>query len=179
MQSNFGSLEESDDLGGALWTEIEQTLRESRGGKRGAACEASFSTPDMGSIMIVIGTDLPLSARQLGRVIRRAEVGLVRTGSFLGTGSGDVVIGFSNGNYLGEAPDGMEHGSGQRLPSGRSDFSRRSGSRGIHTGGGVAVEEAIYNSLCYAHPAVKRDGTPVHALPEFLADRGGMMKTMK
>ena len=50
--------------------------------------------------MIIIGTDIPLSARQLKRVLKRAAVGLVRTGSYMGHGSGDVFIGFTNENYL-------------------------------------------------------------------------------
>ena len=50
--------------------------------------------------MIIIGTDLPVSHRQLSRILRRAAVGLVRTGSFVGHGSGDVVLGFTTANRL-------------------------------------------------------------------------------
>ena len=53
-----------------------------------------------GSIMIVVATDLPVSERQLKRIIKRTEVGLVRTGSTIGNDSGDVVIGFTTANRL-------------------------------------------------------------------------------
>ena len=40
--------------------------------------------PEKGSIIIVLGTDIPLSDRQLKRIAKRATVGLARVGSFLG-----------------------------------------------------------------------------------------------
>lgn len=48
-----------------------------------------------GSIMIVVATDAPLTARNLDRVGNRALMGLARTGSFASNGSGDYVIAFS------------------------------------------------------------------------------------
>jgi len=54
--------------------------------------------PDKGSCIIIAATDLPLDSRQLGRVLRRASVGLARLGSFIGEGSGEVFIGFSTAN---------------------------------------------------------------------------------
>ena len=48
-----------------------------------------------GSIMMVVATDAPLTARNLDRVARRAIMGLARTGSFASNGSGDYVIAFS------------------------------------------------------------------------------------
>jgi D-aminopeptidase len=48
-----------------------------------------------GSIMIVVATDAPLSARSLERLAERALAGLARTGSSFSNGSGDYVIAFS------------------------------------------------------------------------------------
>jgi len=48
-----------------------------------------------GSIMIVVATDAPLSARNLDRLAMRAIMGLARTGSYASNGSGDYVIAFS------------------------------------------------------------------------------------
>lgn len=53
-----------------------------------------------GSCIIIIGTDIPFSERQLKRIAKRSVTGLVRTGSYLGNGSGDVAIAFSNGNRV-------------------------------------------------------------------------------
>lgn len=53
------------------------------------------SDKEDGSIMMVVATDAPLTARNLDRVARRALMGLARTGSFASNGSGDYVIAFS------------------------------------------------------------------------------------
>ena len=47
------------------------------------------------SCVFVVATDAPLDARQLGRVARRALVGLARTGSAFAGGSGDYALAFS------------------------------------------------------------------------------------
>jgi len=48
-----------------------------------------------GSVVVVVATDAPLDARQLGRLARRAAIGLARTGSTAANGSGDFVVAFS------------------------------------------------------------------------------------
>ena len=99
--------------------------------------------------MIIIGTDIPLSARQLKRVLKRAAVGLVRTGSYMGHGSGDVFIGFTNENYLPAA--GKEKLlSISCFPEDRLDLVFRMAAE--------SVEEAICNSLIYAHQETGVDG---------------------
>jgi L-aminopeptidase/D-esterase-like protein len=56
------------------------------------------SKADDGSIIIVIATDAPLLPHQLKRLSRRATMGLARTGSTSGNGSGDIFIAFSTAN---------------------------------------------------------------------------------
>ena len=55
---------------------------------------------DKGSIIMIVATDLPVSDRQLRRILKRAAVGLIRTGSHLGHGSGDIMVGFSTAYTL-------------------------------------------------------------------------------
>ncbi len=55
---------------------------------------------DKGSIITVLATDIPLSERQLRRLCRRALVGLSRTGSYCGNGSGEIVIAFTTANRV-------------------------------------------------------------------------------
>jgi D-aminopeptidase len=55
---------------------------------------------DEGSIIIIIGTDIPLSERQLKRVAKRAAISLGKTGSYMGNGSGDVAIAFTTANRI-------------------------------------------------------------------------------
>jgi D-aminopeptidase len=64
------------------------------------AAKPDTGAVEKGSIIIVAATDIPLSDRQLKRVIRRAGVGLARLGSFWGHGSGDIALGFSTANRL-------------------------------------------------------------------------------
>lgn len=52
----------------------------------------------MGSIIIVVATDAPLLPHQVQRLARRATMGLARTGSTSGNGSGDIFIAFSTAN---------------------------------------------------------------------------------
>jgi D-aminopeptidase len=53
---------------------------------------------DTGSIIIVVATDAPLLPHQLKRLARRATMGLSRTGSTSGNGSGDIFLAFSTAN---------------------------------------------------------------------------------
>jgi D-aminopeptidase len=59
---------------------------------------ASFGGDERGSIIIVIATDAPLLSHQLKRLAHRATLGLGRTGSLSGNGSGDIFIAFSTAN---------------------------------------------------------------------------------
>jgi len=52
------------------------------------------------SIVIVLATDAPLDARQLGRLAKRAALGLARTGSSAHHSSGDFVVAFSTGSRV-------------------------------------------------------------------------------
>jgi D-aminopeptidase len=53
---------------------------------------------ETGSIIIVVATDAPLLPHQAKRLARRAALGLARTGSVAGNGSGDLLIAFSTAN---------------------------------------------------------------------------------
>jgi D-aminopeptidase len=61
---------------------------------------------DDGSCMIVVATDAPLDARQLGRIAKRAVFAMARTGASYSNGSGDYAIAVSTrtGNRL---PDSL------------------------------------------------------------------------
>jgi D-aminopeptidase len=112
--------------------------------------------PDAGgSIMIVVATDLPLSARLLGRLARRATFGLARAGSSGGHGSGDYVIAFSTAYRRPEAAGAV-----------RDELARREGAADVaFQAVADATEEAILNSLLRAERMVGRDGHAREALP--------------
>lgn len=93
---------------------------------------------DKGSIMIIVATDLPVTHRQLTRILKRSVTGLSRTGSFIGNGSGDVVIGFTTAKNQPRLPDHLLDGAFRAV--------------------GEAVEEAIFRSLQESEPVTGRNG---------------------
>lgn len=56
---------------------------------------------DEGSGIVVVATDAPLDGRQLARVAKRASLGLGRTGSTGGNGSGELLVALSTSYRLG------------------------------------------------------------------------------
>ena len=58
----------------------------------------NYKRPEQGSIVMVVATDAPLDSRQLGRIAKRAIIGLATTGSASHNGSGDIVLAFSTAN---------------------------------------------------------------------------------
>ena len=113
---------------------------------------------ERGSIMIVLATDAPLDARQLGRLCVRAAVGVVRTGSHHGHASGDFVIAFSVAHRVAQAPRALT----------QTETVVADEARAMHwlfPAVVESVEEAILNSLCRAVTVTGRDGHVRHALP--------------
>jgi len=51
-----------------------------------------------GSIIVVIATDVPLLSSQLGRISKRAALGLGRVGSHAASTSGEIIVAFSTAN---------------------------------------------------------------------------------
>jgi D-aminopeptidase len=53
---------------------------------------------ELGSIIVVLGTDLPMAPHQLRRLAKRAAIGIGRGGTPGGNNSGDIFLAFSNAN---------------------------------------------------------------------------------
>ncbi len=117
-----------------------------------------------GSIMIVLGTDAPLSERQLGRLAARATFGLGRAGSFAANASGEYVIAFSTAHRIPHRSD---------LPQVGLDLLRDDAPelRDLFEAAGEVVHEAVLNSLCVAEPTTGRDGNSVEAFPHELLEQ--------
>ena len=111
---------------------------------------------EAGSIIIVVATDAPLLPNQLKRLARRASLGLARTGSVSGNGSGDLFLAFSTANPRVAGPDQLTH-SVETMPNDLMDP--------IFNGVVQATEEAIVNALVDNHDMVGRDNHRVPALP--------------
>lgn len=114
---------------------------------------------DRGSIIMIVGTDLPVSDRQLKRILKRAAVGLIRTGSYLGHGSGDIMVGFSTAYTLPSTEDNAVI-SVPLLNENRIEQAFRAAAE--------ACEEAILNSLAAADTVNGVEGHIRQGLSSFL-----------
>ena len=120
---------------------------------RGRSLEAELPKDD-GSCIVVIATDAPLDGRQLARVAKRAGLGLGRTGSHGGNGSGELLVAFSTTYRPGETPGEQTQRS---VESHTIDP--------IFIAAIDATEEAVLNSLCMATTTTGRHGHVIEALP--------------
>ncbi len=110
---------------------------------------------DHGSIIIVIATDAPLIATQMKRLARRATLGLARTGSISGNGSGDIFIAFSTANPGAAKPEGIRHI--EMVPNDQMDP--------LFEATVEATEEAIVNAMVAAKTMTGINNHTVQALP--------------
>ena len=114
---------------------------------------------DRGSIMMVLATDLPVSDRQLRRILKRCAVGLARNGSYFGHGSGDVMIGFTTANRV---PHGGMHRvlTQQVLTEQTLEFAFRAAAE--------ATQEAVLNSLTAAVEMTGLNGRVYESITKYL-----------
>lgn len=109
-----------------------------------------------GSIIVLIGTDAPLLSSQLGRVCKRAALGIGRVGSYAAHGSGEIILGFSIANRVPRVSQGMTHKLSIML-------DRATGP--LYEAVIEATEEAIVNALCMADDMVGQSGNFAPGLP--------------
>ncbi|MCB9450539.1 MAG: P1 family peptidase [Anaerolineaceae bacterium] len=114
--------------------------------------------PGPGSVMVVLATDAPLDARQLGRLARRAGLGLARTGTVGHDGSGDFVIAFSTASY-------HPHDPAQVVTTAPRFNETGMAINTLFAAVVEAVEESVLNALTAAETMTGRDGNTLHALP--------------
>src|SRR5438094_10459817 len=111
---------------------------------------------ESGSCIAVVATDAPLLPNQLKRLARRVSLGLARTGTISGNGSGDLFIAFSTANPNVANPDQVTHDV-QTIPNDLMDP--------LFTGVVEATEEAVVNALVDNHSMTGRDNHRVDGLP--------------
>lgn len=110
---------------------------------------------EQGSIIVVVATDAPLLPVQLQRVARRATLGMARTGTTGGTGSGDIFLAFSTAGHVEE--NGLAPlPTLAYIPNDRIDP--------VFEAAVEAVEEAILNALVAAETMTGWNGHRVAAL---------------
>lgn len=113
---------------------------------------------DQGSIVMVLATDLPLSSRQLGRLARRSAVGLGRTGSYIGDGSGDIALAFSTAQKV--SHDAKSIQTFAFMPDSQLDP--------VFEAGIETIEESVLSALVHAETLTGFQGRTVYGLRDFL-----------
>ncbi|WP_437290504.1 P1 family peptidase [Sorangium sp. So ce406] len=109
-----------------------------------------------GSLLVVVATDAPLSARQLGRVARRISLAVGRTGTVSRDGSGDLFLAFATGNRIpAEARELIR--TLREVDDGRLNP--------LFQAAEEAVEEAILNAMTTATTTFGYDDHVAHAIP--------------
>jgi L-aminopeptidase/D-esterase-like protein len=111
---------------------------------------------DDGSLIVVLATDAPLLPHQLKRLAKRASLGMARTGSLGGNGSGDIFLAFSTAG---------SGGAGSGSMKGSVEFIHNDFIDPLLFASGYATEEAIINSLIAAETMTGCDGLCVTAIP--------------
>lgn len=112
---------------------------------------------ETGSLIVILATDAPLLPHQLKRLARRATLGMARTGSLGGNGSGDIFLAFSTANPQ------VYHGDEKGLASLQALSNEKIDP--LFSAAVYATEEAILNALMAAETMVGRNGLVVKALP--------------
>jgi D-aminopeptidase len=117
-------------------------------------------TPE-GSCIVVVATDAPLHAHTLRRLAKRAGLGLARTGSTAGDGSGEIILAFSTAQRAPlKAPDGL-----RQLTLLAEGGSGTIGLNRLFEATIDATEEAVVNALLAATTTTGRNGRVLHAAP--------------
>ena len=122
----------------------------------GKEIPGSVYKEDTGSCIAVVATDAPLLPNQLKRLARRVSIGLARTGTISGNGSGDLFIAFSTANKNVWAADQVTH-SVQTVPNDLIDP--------IFGAVVEATEEAVVNALVDNQTMTGAGNHRVEALP--------------
>lgn len=117
--------------------------------------EGTIRKIETGSIIVAVATDAPLLPHQLKRLARRVPLGLARTGSMSGNGSGDIFVAFSTANP--KAWGSQELAALKMLPNERMNS--------LFDATVLATEEAVLNAMVAAETMTGVDGHKILALP--------------
>ncbi|WEV39711.1 P1 family peptidase [Lactobacillus sp. ESL0681] len=154
VMSNFGFGEDLNIYGHAIGQKITQLKKEK----------------EKGSIVTIIATDIPFNSRQLKRIAKRSSVGITRTGSFTGNGSGEITLAFSTANRVSHFPKD-ELSNIQAITDDKIDRYFRMTVD--------IVNEAILSSLVHAETTLDREGKPMLSLKDALNKLGNDQEALQ
>lgn len=141
--SNFGLMKDLTIDGKFIGKELAKSIK------------SKNQKNDKGSIILIVATDIPLSSRQLKRIIKRTSPGIARTGGFISHGSGEIAIGFSTGTII-------NHNSNNDLLDVK--ILNESKINQVFRATSEATEEAILNSLICSTTTTGIDRHTIYSL---------------
>ncbi|MCK4795301.1 MAG: P1 family peptidase [Desulfobacteraceae bacterium] len=150
VQSNFGSRKDLKILGVPVGRHMPEN-----------AVLSEIDMHETGSIIVIIGTDLPLLPIQLRRIAKRGAIGIGRTGTPGGNYSGDIFLAFSIANDI-----GLPNMHGEQTSSYALNFINDHYLDDIYNATVQAIEEAVINAMIAAESmtTVKPAGLTVAAI---------------
>ena len=110
---------------------------------------------DLGSIIVVVATDVPLLPHQLQRVARHVSLGIGKMGGLGSNSSGDIYVAFSTANSNAAATTG--HPTATFIPN--EEITT------VFEATVQATEESIVNALVAAETMTGANDVRVYALP--------------
>lgn len=147
VQTNHGRMEDLTIDGAHVGGELAQKLKDYE-------C-------DQGSCIVILATDLPVTDRQLKRILHRIPVGMARLGAYVGNGSGEIFVGFTTRNRVPQ--DGNTYPV-EALRESHLDKAFRAAAE--------ATEEAVLKSMLCAGDVTGWDGKTRHSLRKFFDPAG-------
>jgi len=155
LLTNYGRMDDLTFNGKNVGRLLKQKIKEEKNITKDI--KETLKDKDDGSCIIIIATDAPLDALLLERVAKRSILGLARTGSFMGNGSGDIAVAFSTANRICHYGENVVSIKTISQHSSIIDF--------IFQAVVEAVEEAVWDSLFTAEKIIGRDDHEVPVLP--------------
>lgn len=146
--ANHGRLDDLMVYGEAVGQRIRRQIEQEHAKKE-----------DVGSVITLLATDIPLTSLQLKRICHRAVAGLSRTGSKIGHGSGEIVLAFTTANRI-----DSEQTSAFSAISALSDRQMDTVFRMTVE----AVEESVLSALWHAERVTGLNGHRADALRDYL-----------
>jgi D-aminopeptidase len=161
VETNFGLRPRLTVAGARVGPLLADLLPEEPPPAQAPTPAAPAEPPPDGSCIVIVATNAPLHAHTLRRLAHRAGLGLARTGSAAGDGSGEIFLAFSNAQRI-----------PYHIPAGRMHITVFPegiyGNTGLNALFGAVVdatEEAVLNALLMATTTSGRLGHIVHAIP--------------
>jgi L-aminopeptidase/D-esterase-like protein len=149
LQANFGRRAQLTIAGVPVGEAIPQGTPQA---------EAHSAEGDTGSVIVAVATDAPLLPHQLKRLARRVPLGLARTGTISGNGSGDIFVAFSTANVAAMTPSSS-------LGPRPSSWIPNDAMDGLFAAVVQATEEAVINAMVAADTMTGHRGVTVPRLP--------------